>query len=130
MDFFKLDIEKLEKEGTVDLALDLTKYIKEFLDRKYPLTKEDYSAIINDKQTQNVEARLLDNEILYKAMMPILESKAIHNKEFLDKIYSGEEVKPQTFSEEQEEIRLFKEQMLEELFEYHNSLDNKTDKIM
>lgn len=111
-----MNYNEMERNGTLDYYLDLKKYIQEFVDRKYPLSKEDLSATLGNTPTENLLKRQETTKILEEAMKESLESIANRNEQIIEGANNGNytEFSVQDYRQEVEQI---KQEMLEKLWE-------------
>lgn len=117
MDYNILQMEKL---GIADYYLALNKYITLFIDRNYPLLKEDMSAIVNGASTDNITKRNDAFRILKESMNNILLREVEENRAKLEKWNNGEYSHAISNAEQQQKIFEYVQLMLEDLWYYQN----------
>lgn len=110
-----MNITDMESSGTADYYLELKEYIRNFVNRKYPLSKEDLRAMANDTTTDNIMKRQETSKILEEAMEKSLENVANRNAKIIEGANNGvyTEFSVQDYRQEVEQI---KQEMLEELW--------------
>ena len=111
-----MDVEKLEQQGTIDYWLELTTYIREFVDRNYPLTQKDLKSIVDDNPTDIVLRRNEVCNILKSAMQMALEKEALITKKIMEKAQNGEYTS-YSLSVAQQVIFEMKQFMLQQLWD-------------
>ena len=84
-----MDIKEMKENGTIDYYLDLKKYIEEFVNRNYPLSKEDFHSISKDVPTENVIQRQETLRILNEAMKEVLTKVADRNGKIINRANEG-----------------------------------------
>ena len=119
-----LRIEELEKVGLADYYLSFTIFIRDFIDRNYPLGVEDFRAIINNATTDNLIQRQAVAKVLNVSMQIILERKAKENEGFIETLEQGIYVKPITIEEQQKDIQNCIQEMLGYLYAYQQTKDD------
>ena len=111
-----MDVEKLEQQGTIDYWLELTTYIREFVDRNYPLTQKDLKSIVDDNPTDIVLRRNEVCNILKSAMQVALEKEALITTKIMEKAQNGEYTS-YSLSVAQQVIFEMKQFMLQQLWD-------------
>lgn len=114
------NIKQMEELGISDYYLALNKYIGLFIDRNYPLSKEDMSAIVNGGSTDNVAKRNEYFQVLRESMNNILIKEVEENKRKLAAWKDGKYLAAITSAQEQQKIFEFIQLMLEDLWNYQN----------
>lgn len=84
-----MDIEDREREGTADIYLSLTKYIQEFVNRNFPLSKDDMRALTKGEVTENITKRQNAHNVLTQAMNEALEKLAEMNHKIIENAEQG-----------------------------------------
>ncbi len=111
-----MDIKEMKENGTIDYYLDLKKYIEEFVNRNYPLSKEDFHSISKDVPTENVIQRQETLRILNEAMKEVLTKVADRNGKIINRANEGIYTEFST-NDFKQEIYQMKQEMLEKLWE-------------
>ena len=111
-----MDIKEMKENGTIDYYLDLKKYIEEFVNRNYPLSKEDFRSILKDVPTENVIQRQETLRILNEAMKDVLTKVADRNEKMINRANEGIYTEFST-NDFKQEIFQMKQEMLEKLWE-------------
>lgn len=111
-----MDIKEMKENGTIDYYLDLKKYIEEFVNRNYPLSKEDFCSILKDVPTENVIQRQETLRILNEAMKEVLTKVADRNEKMINRANEGIYTEFST-NDFKQEIFQMKQEMLEKLWE-------------
>lgn len=119
-----MSIDEMEEYGVSDYYLELKKFINEFINKNYSLTKEDMRAILEGKTTLNIESRRNTENTLLNSMNIALQELINNNEKFLDKLQSGENVKPIYQQLQNEIIFNIKQKMLEDLWNYNEAKAN------
>lgn len=117
-----MDIKEMEENGTVDYYLELKKYINYFVNKNYPLSKEDLHSILEDAPTDNVIKRQETYKILNDAMETALTNVENRNTQIVDgayqqnyTAYTNQNFEQELFEIKQEMLgKLWKEQHPEE----------------
>lgn len=120
-----MDINTMSQLGVIDYYLELKKFINEFVERNYPLVKDDYKAIMNDETTDNIEYRNEIFSLLFSELDRILIKKAEENIDFIRKLEQNIPVKAITVEEYKREIIEMQQYLLEILHNY-NQDKNRT----
>lgn len=125
----KNDIKQMESLGVADIYLSLLTFIKNFINKNYPLTPEDMQAIVNEKITDNIIKRNEAMHIMKNSAIQIIEAEKADNQEYIKSISSNSNCKALTVEELQQKIFNYKEQILESLWLYqHQNEDNEQHK--
>lgn len=111
-----MDIKEMKENGTIDYYLDLKKYIEEFVNRNYPLSKEDFRSILKDVPTENVIQRQETLRILNEAMKDVLTKVADRNGKMINRANEGIYTEF-SINDFKQEIFQMKQEMLEKLWE-------------
>lgn len=123
-EFMEINIKKMEELGISDYYLTLTQYITNFINKNYPLSKEDMIAIVNNRETENIIKRNETFHVLKESMFRILDIEAEDNKRKLDDWNDGIYSPAITLEEQSNKIFSFIQQMLEDLWNYQNEYNN------
>lgn len=121
-----MDIKEMEENGTIDYYLELKKYINDFVNKNYPLSKEDFRSILENAPTDNVIQRQETHKILNDAMEEVLKNVENSNNQIINQAYNGnytdfsvDEFKQEIFQMKQEMLeKLWNEQHPEEQMQY------------
>lgn len=114
-----INIEKMEELGIADYYLDLSKFIRNFINRNYPLNEEDIRALTNDKETPNILTRKELSEVMNNKLSEILEYQAIKNQKFLKDLEQGKPVVAINIEQYKKEIFDYTQSLLEALYNYN-----------
>ena len=111
-----MNIREMEENGTIDYYLDLKKYIKDFINRNYPLSQEDLRSILENVPTDNVIQRQETYRILNEAMEEVLNNVADKNMQIINGASQGNYTE-YSVQDYKKEIFEFQQKMLEKLWE-------------
>ena len=114
-----IDIKKIEELGIADYYLDLSKFIRNFINKNYPLNEEDIRALTNDKETPNILTRKELSEVMNNKLSEILEYQAIKNQQFLKDLEQGKPVVAINIEQYKKEIFDYTQSLLEALYNYN-----------
>lgn len=111
-----MDIKEMEESGVYDYYDKLNKWMKHFVNRNYPLSKEDLIALTNGETTENIINRNKVFDILKSELDKQLITQQGKNAEMLrqmeeDKIYT-----PYTIDDLNNDIEQMQQEMLEQLY--------------
>ena len=111
-----MDIKEMEESGVYDYYDKLNKWMNHFVNRNYPLTKEDLIALTNGETTENIINRNKVYDILKSELDKQLITQQGKNAEMLrqmeeDKIYT-----PYTIDDLNNDIEQMQQEMLEQLY--------------
>ena len=130
MNTSKMDINKMEELGVSEYYLDLSKYIYNFVDRNYPLTKEDMRALMPNTKTAEIdgEIKVISEEpivltenlkhrneitnLMKQRLQEILKEKAEEN-------FKG--IKVENIDEYKQNIFNYEQRLLEDVWEYRRA---------
>lgn len=118
-----MNIKQIEELGVADYYFDISKFIHNFINKNYPLTEFDMISMTNGKTTANIQYRKKVLELLSNELSIFLTQKIEENKNFIEKLNKGINVKAQTIDEYKKEIFEFEQLLLEVLWNY-NSKNN------
>lgn len=114
-----INMEKMEELGIADYYLDLSKFIRNFINKNYPLNEEDIRALTNDKETPNILTRKELSEVMNNKLSEILEYQAIKNQKFLKDLEQGKPVVAINIEQYKKEIFDYTQSLLEALYNYN-----------
>jgi len=120
-----MNLEQMEKLGIADYYLDISKFIHNFVNKNYPLTQKDMTAITLGETTENIQYRNEITSLLSNELSIFLIKKIEENSQFIKKIQNGINVKAQTIDEYKKEVFEFEQNLLQILWNYNQ----KTPKI-
>lgn len=111
-----MDIKEMEESGVYDYYDKLNKWMNHFVNRNYPLSKEDLIALTNGETTENIINRNKVFDILKSELDKQLITQQGKNAEILrqmeeDKIYT-----PYTIDDLNNDIEQMQQEMLEQLY--------------
>lgn len=111
-----MDIKEMEESGVYDYYDKLNKWMNHFVNRNYPLSKEDLIALTNGETTENIINRNKVYDILKSELDKQLIMQQGKNAEMLrqmeeDKIYT-----PYTIEDLNNDIEQMQQEMLEQLY--------------
>lgn len=111
-----MDIKEMEESGVYDYYDKLNKWMNHFVNRNYPLSKEDLIALTNGETTENIINRNKVFDILKSELDKQLITQQGKNAEMLrqmeeDKIYT-----PYTIDDLNNDIEQMQQEMLEQLY--------------
>lgn len=111
-----MDIKEMEESGVYDYYDKLNKWMNHFVNRNYPLSKEDLIALTNGETTENIINRNKVFDILKSELDKQLITQQGKNAEMLrqmeeDKIYT-----PYTIDNLNNDIEQMQQEMLEQLY--------------
>lgn len=111
-----MDIKEMEESGVYDYYDKLNKWMNHFVNRNYPLSKEDLIALTNGETTENIINRNKVYDILKSELDKQLITQQGKNAEMLrqmeeDKIYT-----PYTIDDLNNDIEQMQQEMLEQLY--------------
>lgn len=111
-----MDIKEMEESGVYDYYDKLNKWMNHFVNRNYPLSKEDLIALTNGETTENIINRNKVFDILKSELDKQLITQQGKNAEMLrqmeeDKIYT-----PYTIDDLNNDIEQIQQAMLEQLY--------------
>ncbi len=111
-----MDIKEMEESGVYDYYDKLNKWMNHFVNRNYPLSKEDLIALTNGETTENIINRNKVYDILKSELDKQLITQQGKNAEVLrqmeeDKIYT-----PYTIDDLNNDIEQMQQEMLEQLY--------------
>lgn len=111
-----MDIKEMEESGVYDYYDKLNKWMNYFVNRNYPLSKEDLIALTNGETTENIINRNKVYDILKSELDKQLIMQQGKNAEMLrqmeeDKIYT-----PYTIEDLNNDIEQMQQEMLEQLY--------------
>lgn len=111
-----MDIKEMEESGVYDYYDKLNKWMNHFVNRNYPLSKEDLIALTNGETTENIINRNKVYDILKSELDKQLITQQGKNAEMLrqmeeDKIYT-----PYTIEDLNNDIEQMQQEMLEQLY--------------
>ena len=110
-----MDYDEIEENGTADYYLDLKEYIREFIDRNYPLTSEDFNALVRGEKTENIIKRQETQRILTEAMEENLADIAGQNSQILENAEQGNYT-AYSVQDYDRDLNEIKQKMLEKLW--------------
>ncbi len=116
-----MDLKRIEELGAMDYYLDLKKYIENFINRNYPLTKEDMASIVNGKDSFNVSKRKEVYRVMMSALSNILETIMKKNEQFVKGISEGKNLKAENVEQYKKNLFMYQQQILEHLWQYNNN---------
>lgn len=111
-----MDTKEMEESGVYDYYDKLNKWMNHFVNRNYPLSKEDLIALTNGETTENIINRNKVFDILKSELDKQLITQQGKNAEMLrqmeeDKIYT-----PYTIDDLNNDIEQMQQEMLEQLY--------------
>ena len=111
-----MNIKEMEESGVYDYYDKLNKWMNHFVNRNYPLSKEDLIALTNGETTENIINRNKVYDILKSELDKQLITQQGKNAEVLrqmeeDKIYT-----PYTIDDLNNDIEQMQQEMLEQLY--------------
>ena len=112
-----MDINEMEKTGVIDYYLDLTRYIRDFLNRNYPLSKEDMIEFGKNIITDNLKKRGEVHKVLTEAMKVELAKMAEKNARMMELVKQGNYINYSVQDTQQDLFRM-KQEMLAVLWRY------------
>lgn len=121
-----MNVDEMEKNGTIDYYLELTKYIQEFINRNYPLSQDDMRAIVRDETTDSSTRRQEAHRVLTAAMEEALNKFAEKNMQMISKAEQGTYT-PYTVSDFEQTIFQMKQYMLGRLWRQQNQAENQVE---
>ena len=121
-----MDYKKMEENGTIDYYIELKKYIQYFLDRNYPLTKDDMKSLIEDSPSENAIKREQVQRVLTDSLNEILEEVALKNEKIIADAYQGKNTK-YTIQDYRNDIEKYKQVMMEKLWNFNHQNDGQKD---
>ena len=121
-----MDYKKMEENGTIDYYIELKKYIQYFLDRNYPLTKDDMKSLIEDSPSENAIKREQVQRVLTDSLNEILEEVALKNEKIIADAYQGKNTK-YTIQDYRNDIEKYKQVMMEKLWNFNHQNDEQKD---
>ena len=121
-----MDYKKMEENGTIDYYIELKKYIQYFLDRNYPLTKDDMKSLIEDSPSENAIKRVQVQRVLTDSLNEILEEVALKNEKIIADAYQGKNTK-YTIQDYRNDIEKYKQVMMEKLWNFNHQNDGQKD---
>lgn len=116
-----MDLDQMKQLGVENYYLDLTKYMSEFMDKNYPLTKEDMKAILNNQTTPNTENRQNIDRVMKAEIQKIIEKQAEENQQRIEALENGQDIEPFNIEIYKKQIFDYQQQLLEALYEYKNT---------
>ncbi len=116
----------MEENGTIDYYIELKKYIQFFLDRNYPLTKDDMKSLIEDSPSENAIKRQQVQRVLTDSLNEILEEVALKNEKIIADAYQGKNTK-YSMQDFRNDIEEYKQVMMEKLWNYNHQNDGQKD---
>ena len=106
-----MDLKRIEELGAMDYYLDLKKYIENFINRNYPLTKEDMASIVNGKDSFNVSKRKEVYRVMMSALSNILETIMKKNEQFVKGISEGKNLKAENVEQYKKNLFMYQQQI-------------------
>lgn len=110
-----MNIKEMKENGTIDYYLDLKKYINEFVNKNYPLSKDDLRSIMENAPTDKVIQRQEASKILNEAMEETLKNVADRNAQIINEANEGNYTE-YSVDDFKQEIFDMKQEMLEKLW--------------
>lgn len=123
-----INIEQMEELGIADYYLDISKFIHNFVNRNYPLTQKDMTAISIGETTENIQYRNDIFELLTNELSLFLTKKSEENLQFLEALKNGDNIKAQPLEEYKKEVFEFEQFLLEVLWNYRKGQSSKLNK--
>ncbi len=127
MSDLKINIEELESLGVADTYFSLLTFINGFVNKNFPLTRDDMIAITNDKITNNLIDRNFTKKIMQERMIKIIESEIVNNQRFVNDLFEKKDIKVINNEEWNKKIFDYKQNILEYLWNYnhHNGIKKR-----
>lgn len=122
-----MDLEKLKQLGAEDYYLDLKKYIMNFIDRNYPLTKEDMQQLLKGEDTFNSSKRREFFDVMSKELVNIINQIIKENEQFLN---NSNSLKPDSVEEYNRKLFNYKQQILEKLYYYRKNIESVHSEVI
>ncbi len=116
-----MNLKRIEELGAMDYYLDLKKYIESFINKNYPLTKEDMISIVNNKDSFNVSKKKEVYRVMMSELSSILETIMKRNEQFLKDISEGKNLKAEDVEQYKKNLFMYQQQILEALWQYNNN---------
>ena len=122
-----MDIDRLEKYGAFDYYQDLLKFIVQFINRNYPISKEDMENIVNDRES-TVMFRKEIMAVMKHELFCILEEVIEANRPFVDNPDKALTIPTLTVKDYQDRIFQYEQRILEKVYLWkQSSLSPQTD---
>lgn len=116
-----MDLEKLKQLGAEDYYLDLKKYIMSFIDRNYPLTKEDMKHLASGKDTFNSSKRREFFDVMNKELVNIINQIMKEREYFLN---NNASLNTDSTLDYNKKLFNYKQQILEKLYYYRKNIES------
>ncbi len=110
-----MNIKEMEENGTIDYYLELKNYINGFVNKNYPLSKDDLRSIMENAPTDKVIQRQEASKILNEAMEEALKNVADRNAQIINEANEGNYTE-YSVDDFKQEIFDMKQEMLEKLW--------------
>lgn len=117
------NIDEMEELGIIDYYLALSKYIILFVNRNYPLNRDDMNAIVNNQTTCNIDRRNEILNVMNGSMEDILREVASENKRKIELWEKGIYSRATTIEEQERQIFNYIQRILEDLYNYQNGIN-------
>ena len=111
-----MDIKEMEESGVYDYYDKLNKWMNHFVNRNYPLSKEDLIALTNGETTENIINRNKVYDILKSELDKQLITQQGKNAEMLRKMEEDKIYTPYTIDDLNNDIEQMQQEMLEQLY--------------
>lgn len=116
MSLENFDIQQMEENGVFDYYNELSSWIGWFIDQNYPLTEQDFLAIMNDQETENIKLRSFVSDVMNNKKFEILDREAAKNKERLTHFQETFDYNSFQTETMQQKLISFKDEILEARF--------------
>ena len=111
-----MDIKEMEESGVYDYYDKLNKWMNHFVNRNYPLSKEDLIALTNGETTENIINRNKVYDILKSELDKQLITQQGKNAEMLRQMEEDKMYTPYTIDDLNNDIEQMQQEMLEQLY--------------